>query len=89
MKSSAPVKSSRAGTGPRRRTGLLGPAVLTALLLTMTACGGGAPGQSRGDSGAMEPRRVRDYDKMVKEYEQQNGPTDEGFWNEVYKDSDY
>ena len=87
MKLSAPAISSRMRADRRRRPGRLGLAVMAALLLAMTACGG-VSGQPRGDSGAAEVR-VHDYDKMVKAYEQQNGPPDEGFWREVYKDSDY
>ena len=87
MKSSAPAISSQAETDLRQRPGRFGLAVMTVLLLTMTACGG-VSGQPRGDSGAVEAR-VTDYENMVKEYDRQNGPPDEGFWREVYKDSDY
>lgn len=84
MKSTKPAISLQTESGAR--PGRLGLAAMIIMLLAMTACGG-TSAQGRGDSGAMEPR-VGDYDHMVREYEQQNGPPDEGFWREVYKDAD-
>jgi len=73
-------------TATRARPGRFGLMIMAALLLTCTACGG-VSGRPSGDSAAVEAR-VGDYDNMVREYERQNGPPDEGFWREVYKDAD-
>ena len=80
--------SVRMEAGARFRPGWFGLIVMAVSLSLITACAGtSGQGRSRGDSAAVEAY-VQNYDRMVQEYERQNGPPDEGFWREVYKDSD-